>query len=142
MTNTNNLAKHLISAVAHTANYLKLATERLRSLEGNASGIEDQLSDIQELLSELRGATQGFTYGTPEYWQHQRVEIFKAVLVNISTDDKFPHEVLLLAGELSDGAVKVLRSQDITLEDDTTHQDHLEEEWVSSDSTLMALIAR
>jgi hypothetical protein len=112
-TNQSNLAKQLVSAIVHTANYLKHSTERLRSLEGNLTGVEDQLSDIQDTLGELTAAAQSFIYGTPEYWQQQRVEFFKVALTQ-TLQLEAKHEAILLAGKYADDALAILRAQEDT----------------------------
>lgn len=113
-TNQSNLAKQLISAVAHTANYLKHSVERLRSLEGNLVGVEDQLSDIQSTLDSINAAAQSFVYNSPEYWQHQRVEIFKVALANTMQSNTKP-QAILLAETYADDTITMLRAQEKTL---------------------------
>ena len=67
----NNTQK-MISAVAHTANYLRLCVKQMQH-------IEDQVCDVSQQLMILNESNK---FGTDDYWKKQQVEIFKIFLSN------------------------------------------------------------
>lgn len=82
----------MISAVAHTANYLRLCAERMQH-------VEDQVCDISQQLMNLNDSNK---FGTEDYWKRQQVEILK----NMMRYDVTLGEAL----EKSELAIEFLRS--------------------------------